>query len=80
MARVVRSLADDVCGGRLVLILEGGYAATGLREGTDAVLDVLLEPAPPPPPADRPLTPALEAVVERLAHVHGKNFSGLGAG
>jgi acetoin utilization deacetylase AcuC-like enzyme len=39
MAACVRKLADDLCGGRLVLLLEGGYALSGLREGTESVLD-----------------------------------------
>ncbi len=34
MARIVRALAEDLCGGRAVFVLEGGYAASGLREGT----------------------------------------------
>ena len=47
LTALVRALADDVCGGRLVFALEGGYALTGLREGTDAVLDGLLAPQRP---------------------------------
>ena len=50
MARLTRALAEELCGGRLVLILEGGYAPSGLEEGTRAVLDALLEPNPAPPP------------------------------
>ncbi|MCB1268852.1 MAG: histone deacetylase, partial [Microthrixaceae bacterium] len=45
MARIVRSLAEELCGGRVALVLEGGYAESGLREGTSAVLEALLEPA-----------------------------------
>ena len=79
MAAVVAALAEELCGGRLALILEGGYAASGLREGCEAVLDVLLDPAGSPLPESRPPTPALEAVVGRVAQVHEKNFPGLGA-
>jgi acetoin utilization deacetylase AcuC-like enzyme len=79
MARVVRALADDLCGGRVVCVLEGGYAASGLREGCEALLDALLDPAPTAPACSEPAPPALAAVVERLAQVHAGRFPGLGA-
>ena len=80
MTACVRELADALCGGRLVLLLEGGYALSGLREGTDAVLDVLLD-RDPRAPAAAPVERGthLAAVLERVREVHGKNFSGLGA-
>jgi acetoin utilization deacetylase AcuC-like enzyme len=79
MTACVRQLADGLCGGRLVLLLEGGYALSGLREGTEAVLDVLLDPDPPTPPT-LPVEPGthLEAVLDGVRAVHGGNFSGLG--
>ena len=43
----MRALAETVCGGRLLFVLEGGYAASGLYEGTPALLDGLLERAAP---------------------------------
>ncbi|MHC4789216.1 MAG: histone deacetylase family protein, partial [Planctomycetota bacterium] len=56
LARVVRALADDLCAGRLACVLEGGYADSGLREGTAALLDALLDPAPSPlPPTPDPM-------------------------
>jgi acetoin utilization deacetylase AcuC-like enzyme len=72
MAALVRALADDLCGGRLACVLEGGYAASGLAEGTGALLDALLaEPALPPPPSVDPGTSrALAAIVARVAEVH----------
>jgi acetoin utilization deacetylase AcuC-like enzyme len=72
LAALVRALADDLCEGRLACVLEGGYAESGLREGTAALLDVLLaEPALPPPPTVDPRTSrALGAIVERVAAVH----------
>jgi len=79
MALIVRQLADTLCGGRLVLLLEGGYAASGLREGTGAVLDVLLDPTPPTP-ATLPVEPGthLATVLGQVRAVHSANFSGLG--
>jgi acetoin utilization deacetylase AcuC-like enzyme len=80
MASIVRGLADDLCGGRLALVLEGGYALEGLRQGSDAVLDVLLEADPTlPDPVELVPGSTLNGVVVRVDQVHGRNFSGLGA-
>ena len=38
MTRVMRGLAEDLCGGRLLVTLEGGYNLTGMRDGALAVL------------------------------------------
>jgi acetoin utilization deacetylase AcuC-like enzyme len=81
MARIVRALADDLCGGRMVFVLEGGYAPSGLAEGTAAVLDVLLEPETPAlaaAPAPAPGS-ALDHVVGQLRSIHKSRYPGLGA-
>jgi acetoin utilization deacetylase AcuC-like enzyme len=41
MTRVVKNLAVELCGGRLLLTLEGGYNLPGLREGVLATLGEL---------------------------------------
>jgi acetoin utilization deacetylase AcuC-like enzyme len=41
MTRVLRELAAELCGGRLLLLLEGGYALQGLKAGVLAVLSEL---------------------------------------
>jgi len=81
MASLARGLADELCGGRLALVLEGGYSASGLREGTEAVLDALLPEAPlPPHPTVNPGTSrALQAVIDRVAAVHRDRYPDLGA-
>lgn len=81
MTRIVRTLAEDVCGGRLVLLLEGGYSAAGLREGTGAVLDEILAPEPRSIPAarDTPAGSMLSEVVKQVADVHRRFFPDLGA-
>ena len=81
MSRVVRALADELCGGRLVCVLEGGYALSGLREGTGALLDVLLakqtpEPGPAPEVA---VGSTLRQVLGQVASVHASRFPDLGA-
>jgi acetoin utilization deacetylase AcuC-like enzyme len=80
MTRIVRAVAEDVCGGRLAFVLEGGYAASGLDEGTSAVLDALLEPTPklPATPAAEPGT-MLRALIRGVEQAHGGRFPGLGA-
>ena len=80
MAAVVRSVADDVCGGRIACILEGGYAHTGLLEGTDALLEVLVDSSPSLPDS-APLEPGstLERVVGRVTHVHAGRFPEIGS-
>ena len=81
MTRVVRQLAAELCGGRLVLLLEGGYARSGLFEGTSAVLDVLLADEPPAlgGAPDAPPGSTLAHVVGRVASVHRRRYADLGA-
>ncbi len=81
MARIVRATADEVCGGRLALVLEGGYAARGLEEGTRAVLDVLLEPAGAPLPTgpEPDAGTPLRGLVEGVRAIHGDRIPDLGA-
>ncbi|MBI3895539.1 MAG: histone deacetylase [Acidobacteria bacterium] len=43
ITRVVRNLADELCQGRLVSVLEGGYRLEGLAESVVAHIKVLLE-------------------------------------
>ena len=71
MSRVVRALADDLCGGRLVFVLEGGYAPSGLQQGTGAVLDALLTSESPMLAAAPALAPGstLGHVVARVAAI-----------
>ncbi len=79
MTHLVRALADDLCGGRLLLVLEGGYALSGLLEATGATLDALLaERAIPPHPTDLVPGSVLDGVVRRVSEAHGEFFSGLG--
>jgi acetoin utilization deacetylase AcuC-like enzyme len=80
MTRLVRALAADLCQERIAFVLEGGYAARGLEEGTSAVLEAMLEdPIPPPPPPDAPPGSTLRLVLDRVVRVHGGRHVGLGA-
>jgi acetoin utilization deacetylase AcuC-like enzyme len=81
LARIVRALAEELCGGRVALVLEGGYAARGLEEGTAAVLQALIEPPPAalaegaePAPGSR-----LRSLIDGVRAVHGRRVPALGA-
>jgi len=80
MCDVVRSLADTLCGGRVALILEGGYAASGLREGSAAALEALLASEAPALPSLPALAPGETSfsVLESVRRVHGCHFPGIG--
>lgn len=43
MTRILRALAEEVCSGRILMVLEGGYSLTGLRDGVVSVLEALRE-------------------------------------
>lgn len=81
MAELMRKLADELCEGRIAYVLEGGYALSGVREGTTAVLESLVaEVAAAPAPA-APLEPGslLAGLVDRVVRVHGARIPDLGA-
>ena len=83
MARQVRLLAEDLCAGRLVHVLEGGYALSGLREGIRAVAESLVADSALDVPARREdnLEPGsiLRQLVDRASAVHGERIPDLGA-
>ena len=74
MATWVRALAEDLCGGRLAFVLEGGYALSGLREGVGACLTASLAPELPTLPPDVPVPDgtALEHLIREVATAHGQ--------
>ncbi|MCP5042073.1 MAG: histone deacetylase, partial [bacterium] len=82
MTQIVREVAETVCNGRIAYILEGGYAARGLAEGTTAVLAGMLEASQQSllrSPLEVPQGSNLDAIVEAVVQVHEGNFAGLGA-
>jgi acetoin utilization deacetylase AcuC-like enzyme len=80
MAAWLRALADELCGGRVACVLEGGYAPRGLYEGVAALLAAWLEPAAPlAPPVSAPPGSVLARVTERVVGIHGSRVPGLGA-
>jgi len=80
MTAIVREVAEELCGGRLVFALEGGYAASGLGEGTAAVLEAVLRPERPRvAPVEMLRGSVLRHVVDAAVAVHGGRIPGLGA-
>jgi acetoin utilization deacetylase AcuC-like enzyme len=66
LLRSARSLAADLCGGRLVVALEGGYNLDALAHGAQAVCQLLLEEEPPADPLGPPPDQLSVAEVEPL--------------
>lgn len=80
MTRAVALLAEETCGGRLMFVLEGGYAASGLEEGIEAVIEALLNPTPGGRPVpEAPAGSSLHRLVEQAEVVHGSRHRDIGA-
>ena len=70
----LRSLAGDLCEGRLVFALEGGYDLTAVSWGVRRVLEALLGEAPTPDPQGRPaepLAPDIAGLLSGARQAHG---------
>lgn len=68
MTGIVQELADHFCGGRLAMVLEGGYHLESLSRGVRAVLEVLAGAEPVEPEA-----PGISEVAE-AAEFHASAF------
>jgi len=71
---IIKGLADELCGGRLVFSLEGGYNLNALAASVKSTFDVLLgnetdDPLGPPP--HRFATPNIGNIVEAVKEIHG---------
>jgi acetoin utilization deacetylase AcuC-like enzyme len=72
MSAIARALADDLCEGRILFVLEGGYATSGLEDGVHAVLDVIAGADSLEMPKNEPILPGtvLDSVVEQVSRIH----------
>jgi acetoin utilization deacetylase AcuC-like enzyme len=71
---LLRGLAAELCGGRLALVLEGGYDPEALAWSVGASLDVLLGRRPEDPlgpPRGRIVSPGIDPLIERIRRIHG---------
>lgn len=83
MTAVIRDVAADVCDGRLAFVLEGGYALSGLVEGTRAVLGELSSPrfdADGVQSSDLAPGTLLRVIVDRVAAVHAATYPTIESG
>ena len=73
MAGVIKGLADELCGGRLALTLEGGYNLEALAASVKATFDILLGNAGgdlsgAPPRRSEP--PNIESLIAEIKQIH----------
>jgi acetoin utilization deacetylase AcuC-like enzyme len=75
LIRSARDLAIDLCDGRIVVGLEGGYNLDALAHGADAVCRLLLgdEPAPDPlgPPPEQLTAAEVQPLLQAIGGLHG---------
>jgi acetoin utilization deacetylase AcuC-like enzyme len=74
LATRLRALADELCEGRIVFVLEGGYDLVALSWCVRRVLEVLLGESPTPDPLDRSTSrpePDIGELLADLRHRHG---------
>jgi acetoin utilization deacetylase AcuC-like enzyme len=77
MAARVRDVADEVCAGRLVGVLEGGYDLIALGESVAAVLEALTSPGSAPLQFPGAAPEATQALVSRFREAHGARWRSL---
>jgi acetoin utilization deacetylase AcuC-like enzyme len=74
LAAMIRDIAEQTCGGRVLITLEGGYNPEGLREGVRAVLNAFAQPRAA---ADIPAAPAAGKVIQTIISHHNKYWESL---
>ena len=79
MTAIVRSLAQELCGGRVLFVLEGGYAASSLLEGTRAVIEVMSSQRPAQAHEIGYLGPgsSLRGILEHASAGHARRWPGI---
>jgi acetoin utilization deacetylase AcuC-like enzyme len=70
LASVVRGIAEQTCGGKVLITLEGGYNPEGLRDGVRAVLQAF---SGVPQTVHAPAAPAAERVIQSVIS-HQKKY------
>ncbi len=74
LVRIIKGLADELCAGRLIFTLEGGYHLEALASSIRATLDVLLGSPEIVDPLGEPLgargAPSIEALLQEIKETH----------
>jgi acetoin utilization deacetylase AcuC-like enzyme len=74
IAKLLKSLADELCGGRIVFALEGGYDHTAISWSAHACLDALLGNDFTPDPlglGPDVRGPEIDLLLQRIRELHG---------
>ncbi|MGB2694240.1 MAG: histone deacetylase, partial [Dehalococcoidia bacterium] len=68
----LRALADELCDGRIIFVLEGGYDLTALSWGVRHIIELLLDLPPTPDPLGPTPTPGpdISALLSEVQRVH----------
>ncbi len=75
MAKFIKDLADELCSGRLVFSLEGGYDLQALSYSVKATFDILLgnanieDPLGQPPPGLK--VASIASLIKQIKEIHG---------
>lgn len=70
LAAIVRGIAEQTCGGKVLITLEGGYNPSGLREGVRTVLHAFANPLQA---LTMPAAPAADGVIRNIIS-HQKRY------
>ena len=74
IVKIIKGLADELCHGKLLLSLEGGYNLEALSHSIKATLEVLLGSAPSPDPVGKPremiTPPDIDPILEEVKSTH----------
>jgi len=74
MVRIIKGLADELCNGRLVFSLEGGYNLSALASSVKATFDVLLDNTPIEDPLGQPphqlAIPSIAPLISHIKEIH----------
>jgi acetoin utilization deacetylase AcuC-like enzyme len=74
MVSIIKELADEFCGGKLVLALEGGYGLEALAYSVKATFEIMLgvkEPGDPMGPSPHQYTPQIDTLIDAVKKTHG---------
>jgi acetoin utilization deacetylase AcuC-like enzyme len=73
MVRIIKGLADELCEGRLVFALEGGYSLNALAASVKATFDVLLGNSIDDPLGESPRSfrsPKIDSLIGEIKGIH----------
>jgi acetoin utilization deacetylase AcuC-like enzyme len=74
IVKIIKGLADELCQGKLLLSLEGGYNLEALSCSIKATLEILLGNTPSPDPLGKPqgamMSPNIDPILKEVVARH----------